>query len=174
MSDVTLIEDLDVDLATIAEVYRAAFSTTSLPADDQQVRAFRDETLPRHHARDGFRFAAARDHDRLVGFAYGYTGSSGQYWTDWLCSEIPRELADTWLGGHFEFCELCVQPELHRHGIGGRLHDVLLAGLPHATALLTTQRGDTPARRLYESRGWQELCEVPDSAFVLFGRELHA
>ena len=72
----------------------------------------------------------------------------------------------------FEFVELAVRPDSQRRGIGGGLHDALLAGLPHHRALLSTWREERPARRLYLKRGWQVLQEELDASSSLLGKDL--
>ncbi len=69
-------------------------------------------------------------------------------------------MTDAWVGGHFEFVELAVLPEARGHGLGGRLHDVLLEGVPKERAMLSTDNGDSPAVRLYSARGWRKLGEL--------------
>src|SRR5919201_5003338 len=66
------------------------------------------EILPRHAARDGFRFRGAFDETgRLIGFVYGYRGASGQWWHDRVAAALGTEEAGRWLGpGHFELTEL--------------------------------------------------------------------
>ena len=115
------------------------------------------ETLRLHAAREGFRFLAARAADgNLAGFVYGYRGAPGQWWHDRVASALGRERTSRWLApGYFEFAELHVRPDLHGRGIGGRLHDAVLVGLPSRTAVLTTQRHNERALALYRRRGWQ-------------------
>ena len=133
-----------------------------------------DSPWGRHLARDGFRLATARDGRRLTGFAWGYTGGRGQHWSDLVADSLSQRVADTWLGAHFELVELAVLEEFRRQGVGGRLHDVLLDGLPHQRALLsTTDDEDDPAVRLYRSRGWVSLGRLTDGVQVL-GRRLNA
>ena len=64
-----------------------------------------------------------------------------------------------WLEGAFELAELAVRPPLQGRGIGGRLHDHLLADRPHRTAVLSTLQEETRALHLYRSRGWRTLLE---------------
>lgn len=135
-------------------VYDAVFG------DQPDQRKWREELFDRHCARDGFRLSAALDGDRLVGFAWGYVGQRGQYWPDRVVAELPKEVTDPWVGGHFEFVELAVLPEARGRGLGGRLHDVLLEGSPQDRAMLSTDNRDSPAVRLYAGRGWRKLGEL--------------
>jgi ribosomal protein S18 acetylase RimI-like enzyme len=137
------------------------------------------EILPRHARRDGFRFVAAREADgALAGIAYGYIGGPGQWWHDIVAAALDPERAARWLApGHFELVELMVHPGLHGRGIGGRLHDALLAGVEASTAVLSTEVDNRPALRLYASRGWQvvvpELRFSPDGPrYLVLGLEL--
>ena len=66
---------------------------------------------------------AAQDDDALVGFAYGYVGERGQWWSDRVVEALPVAVTDVWVGGHFEFVELAVLPDYRGQGIGGLLHD---------------------------------------------------
>jgi ribosomal protein S18 acetylase RimI-like enzyme len=124
-----------------------------------------DEVLPRHAARDGFRCTVADDESgRLVGLAYGYAGAPGEWWHDIVSKEMGPELAGRWLGpGHFELVELMVAPDRRGHGLGGSLHDTVLAGATETTAVLTTQVENIPALALYRQRGWRTV--VPEVRF---------
>jgi ribosomal protein S18 acetylase RimI-like enzyme len=101
----------------------------------------------------------------LQGFAYGYTGERGQWWTDTVASGVPADVDQRWFGGHFEVVELGVDPAAQGRGFGAALMDHLLLGLPHDRALLTTYADDRPAPRLYRRLGWTRLAEraLPDS-----------
>lgn len=135
----------------ILEVWAEVFGPVE-DADDWRVSVW-----DRHRSRPGFRLVVAREDDRLQGFAWGYTGERGQYWTDFIAREIGPGI-DEWIGGHFEFVELAVMPHARRRGIGRRLHDALLADLPHERALLSTSaHTEDPGARLYSSRGWVTL-----------------
>lgn len=135
----------------VLEVWNASFGTVE---DDA---AWRETVWERHRARADFRLATAYDGGRLVGFSWGYTGQPGQFWSDFVLDKLGSAVAE-WVGGHFEFVELAVLPEGRGHGLGGRLHDQLLVGLPHKRALLGTEDNpDSPAVHLYRSRGWHRL-----------------
>ena len=135
----------------VLEVWKASFG----PVDD--VVGWRETVWDRHRTRAGYRLTTAYDGDRLLGFSWGYTGQPGQFWSDFILDRLGPAVAG-WVGGHFELVELAVIPDGRGRGVGGTLHDQLLAGLPHERALLGTEDDPTsPAVRLYRSRGWQRL-----------------
>jgi ribosomal protein S18 acetylase RimI-like enzyme len=115
-----------------------------------------DSMVTEHSRREGFRLCAAFDEksDRLVGFAYGFTGYPGQPWRDSLASAMGPEAAKLWLIGHFEFAEFGVISRVRRRGIGTRLCRTLFSDLPHSRAVLTVREANEPARRFYEKRNW--------------------
>jgi hypothetical protein len=106
----------------------------------------------RHAARKGFRLARAYDGDVLVGFGYGYTGESGQWWTDHARMVLAPDVAATWLGGHFELVSI------------GLSHERLL--------LMTTSDPSDVARRLYASEGWRVLGPGIAEATVIMGKHV--
>ena len=140
-------------------------------------RARVDEILPRHVARDGFRFLGAFAERRLVGFVYGYLGGPGQWWHDRVAAALGLDGEQRWLPqGHFEFTELHVRREFRRRGVGGSLHDALLEGIDAPTAVLSTQTDNEPAIALYAGRGWQVIVPYLDFGsgrpFLIMGRDL--
>jgi len=143
--------------AGVVDVYREAFGESPYFEGETEVSRFADEVLPRHAVREGFRCVVARDGGGVVGFAYGYTSAAGQWWHDWVASLLDAAAVDEWMADAFELVELAVRPAVQGTGIGGRLHDAVLMGLAHRTALLSTVDDDTPARRLYRRRGWVPL-----------------
>ena len=151
----------------LADVFRGAFSAPGYDEDDDAVARFVGEQLPTHAARDDFRLVTVRDDSGLLGFIYGYTGRHGEWWTDQVAAAAPPDLAETWLGGHFEIVELAVRPGAQGRGFGAALVESLLLGLQHRRALLTTYADDKPAPRLYRRLGWQRL-----ATGVLEGRDL--
>ena len=70
-----------------------------------------------------------------------------------------------WLApDHFEYVELHVRADQRRRGLGGRLHDELLARQSRSpTAVLSTQTDNEPALALYHGRGWRIV--VPELDF---------
>jgi ribosomal protein S18 acetylase RimI-like enzyme len=131
--------------------YQAAFG------DFDHRETWRRELFERHAARAGYRLAVALDDRTVAGFAWGYIGECGQYWTDLVCDVLPSDVTDEWVGGHFEFVELAVLPAYRRRGLGSRLHDTLLAGVSRRCLLSTADDPADAAVRLYRDRGWQKL-----------------
>jgi ribosomal protein S18 acetylase RimI-like enzyme len=123
-----------------------------------------DDLLPRHAARAGFRFLAARTNRGLAGFAYGFCGGTGHWWHELVAAAMTPRQRTRWLpDGYFELAELHVRPDCQRRGIGGRLHDELLRGVTGPTAVLSTQVDNEPALALYDGRGWTTI--LPEVEF---------
>ena len=155
--------------AELGGVFASAFGAPGY--DEAEAERFAAEQLPTHAARDDFKLVVARSEEDVVGFAYGFTGQRGQWWSDRIAAAISPELAAEWIGGHFEVVELAVDPAAQRNGLGTALMDALMTGLPHRRALLTTYVDDRPAPRLYRRMGWQVL--VPDLGWgsALYGMD---
>ncbi|MDO9457846.1 GNAT family N-acetyltransferase [Nocardioides sp.] len=140
-------------------------------ADHPDLASWREGVWDRHRVRDGFRLARAHRDDELVGFAYGYTGEPGQWWTDQARGVLPPEVADRWVGGHFELVSVGVASSARGCGVGRELVRSLCRDLPHERLLLmTTADPADPARRLYDSEGWRVLGRGIGSATVIMGR----
>jgi GNAT superfamily N-acetyltransferase len=101
------------------------------------------------------------DERALIGFAYGFHGSAGQWWHDVVRENLTahhgRETAGHWLGDSFEFAEVHVRPGHQGRGTGRAMMQTLAAGRPERTAVLSTPDGQTRARRLYRSLGFADL-----------------
>ncbi|MEU4198021.1 GNAT family N-acetyltransferase [Kribbella sp. NPDC026611] len=125
--------------------------------DSADFDTWRSDLFERHAARDGYRLAIAADEGRVVGFSWGYVGQRGQYWSDLVCKALPRELADEWVGNHFEIVELAILPSHRQRGLGQALHDRILEGVDRRCLLSTSADGNDPAVRLYLRSGWRHL-----------------
>lgn len=146
-------------------VYEAVFG------DFSDYQTWRSSVWDKHSVRDGFRLARAYDGDALVGFAYGYTGERGQWWTDNALKVLDPRVAQAWLGGHFELVSLGVLPAARSAGTGRGLMRALLRGLPHERLLLmTTAEPRDLARLLYASEGWNILGPGIGEGTVIMGR----
>jgi ribosomal protein S18 acetylase RimI-like enzyme len=173
------IEIAELDAPSVLERHRGeveALWRLAFPATTEERLS---EILPRHTQRRGFRFLAARDEDgMLAGFVYGYLGGPGEWWHDHVAAALGPEEVSRWLApGHFELVELGVRPDVRRRGLGGRLHDELLARVDAPTAVLSTEQDNEPALALYRNRGWELIVdelsfgsEYPP--FVVLGKDL--
>jgi ribosomal protein S18 acetylase RimI-like enzyme len=152
------------DGAELWLVYREVFD------DHDDVDTWREQVWDRHRTRSGFRLVRSRAAGALTGFAYGYTGEHGQWWTDHVREVMEPLIADEWLGGHFEVVSLGVVTAARGSGTGRRLMQELLRDLPHERRLLmATADADDPARRLYDSTGWQVVSRGIGSNTVVLG-----
>ena len=150
----------------IVSIYRAAFDGPPYGEDAAGSESFAAH-LRFHSLRAGFRFFAARclgsdecqESARLVGFSYGYTGGPGLWWFDLVSTAIDPEIYNTWMTDYFEVVELAVDPQYQGLKLGAGLHDRLLAGLPHHTAVLSTIQFETTALQFYRKRGWVSLLD---------------
>jgi GNAT superfamily N-acetyltransferase len=139
--------------------------------DQPDSKTWRASVWDRHTARAGFRLALAYDGDALVGFAYGYTGERGQWWTDRAFEVLDQGTAESWLGGHFELVSIGVLDGARGRGLGRTLMRRLTEGLPHDRWLLMTTTDPTdPARRLYAADGWEVVGPGVGDAQVIMGK----
>jgi ribosomal protein S18 acetylase RimI-like enzyme len=159
----------------VVEVWAGAHE---LPRASPTRDEFGRTRLRRHSARGDFRFLGAFSGDELVGFVYGYTGASGQWWYDRVERALDRDERSRWLDpGHFEFTELAVRPDFQGRGVGSRLHDLVLEGLPHDRALLSALADNAPVVGFYRRRGWETVLdrlrfEPGRPEFTIMGRAL--
>jgi ribosomal protein S18 acetylase RimI-like enzyme len=158
-------EVADEDTASIWPVYQSVFG------DHPTMESWLNEVWDRHRARDGFRLALAYDGDALVGFAYGYTGDFGQWWTDNARQALADDVAAAWLGGHFELVSIGVVDGARRAGVGRGLMRAITDGLAHDRLLLMTTSDEAdPARRLYASDGWRVIGPGIGEGTVIMGK----
>lgn len=151
------VEELDRDLFAaladdVLEVYAEAMAVRPDAARSRR------SILTAHLQRSGLRAVGAFDDQRrLVGVAYGYRGSPGQWWHDQVRASLSDDDAARWLAGSFEVCEFHVRPAFQGTGLGRELLARLLALAESPTAVLTTPDADTRARRFYREAGWVDL-----------------
>jgi ribosomal protein S18 acetylase RimI-like enzyme len=134
-----------------------------------------------HVRRPGFRAVATLTTDgRLVGFGYGYTSGTGQWWHDQVRSALGNDARRRWLADCFEVVELHVGPHSQGHGIGTRQLRALLSMAEGTTTLLSTPEADereSRAWRLYRRFGFVDVLRDfifpgDERAFAVLGREL--
>jgi ribosomal protein S18 acetylase RimI-like enzyme len=140
--------------AGVVRLYNDVWQTPAQEAREIGIRIRRHATYP------GYRgLVAITPAGEVVGFAYGTTDLPGQWWHDQIARLLGPSATAHYLTGSFAFAELAVSAAYRRQGLGQRLHDALLAGLPHRRATLSTQLDNLPARSLYARLGWQTLLE---------------
>lgn len=134
-----------------------------------------------HTARPGFRAVATLDDDgTLLGFGYGYTSMSGQWWHDQVRNAMRPDSRSAWLSDCFELVELHVRPGAQGRGIGQRQLRALLADAAYRTVLLSTPEADettSRAWRLYRRLDFVDVLRGfifpgDDRAFAVLGRGL--
>ena len=125
--------------------------------------------------------AAADARPLLVGFAYGFHGSGGQWWHDVVrraaVSALGARAADDWFGDSLEIAEVHVLPGHQGRGTGLAMMLRLTAGRPERAAVLSTMDANTRARRLYHGLGFTDLLtgfEFPgtDLPYAIMGAPL--
>ena len=156
-------------------VYGEAFSRPPY-SDPDRGAEIRQRIRDTHVFRAGFRFlVACSGAERVVGMAYGYHGSDGQWWHDTVRRALEPVLAEQWLGDSYELVEIAVHPVAQSHGIGAELIEKLLDGRHEATCVLST-RTDSDAHRLYRRLGFEEITEMAFTAggypFYVMGKKL--
>lgn len=91
----------------------------------------------------------------VVAMGFGTRSRSGQWWHDHVTRQVgPRHpaLQNAWV-----ITELAVASSHRNQGLGTRIHNALLEAQPYERVLLSTQRDNLGARRLYERLGWRYL-----------------
>ena len=102
-----------------------------------------------------FRGFVAIGDSTVIGMGFGARSEPGQWWHDRVAAQVGTDhpaLHDAWA-----LVELAVLPGYRGRGIGGALHDALLAAQPCPRTLLSTEVTNTRARAMYERRGWRYL-----------------
>jgi ribosomal protein S18 acetylase RimI-like enzyme len=135
-----------------------------------------------HALREGWRCIAALDADgTMLGIAYGYRGSPGQWWHEQVRRGLVRtageEIANAWLSDYFELTEIHVRPRNQARGIGEDLLRRLLDGVPNRRVLLSTPEGPSRAWKLYRRIGFGDVLRHYHFAgdprpFAILGRDL--
>ncbi|MBV9790610.1 MAG: GNAT family N-acetyltransferase [Chloroflexi bacterium] len=170
-------QQLDQVLPDLLAVYRAVFSLPPYNEGEQDVAAFA-ESFNRQVQYPGFQGYVAQDNTAQVcGFSYGFTVSGEARWHRLFFELLQPQSRETWLDDCFLLVELAVVPERQGQGIGGRLHDAVLADVPHRRAILSTAQNENPALHLYWRRGWEVLAQDwsfqdPASPSYLLGLDL--
>lgn len=160
----------------VVAVYAAVFGEPPTSAGPAEITAYR-ASLARHVRKPSFRACTARAAEgTLVGFAYGWEGGPGDWWWDLVAGAVNEDVRRRWFADCFVVAELAVLPEARRRGVGGGLHDTLLATTERPAAVLSTRAAATTALAFYAKTGWRRLLadvRFPgsDDRWVILGRE---
>jgi GNAT superfamily N-acetyltransferase len=152
-------EDVLTCHAGIVDAYSEVFAEPPWDEDAANFDAFA-ESLLEYGGWPGFRGAVLVDNSGAIqGFTLGGDWISDNWW----CSGVTEDLgprAGEWTSSCFHLIELAVRREHRCNGYGADLYDALVRGLPHRTAILSTNKlGPVAAARLYARRGWRLLLE---------------
>jgi ribosomal protein S18 acetylase RimI-like enzyme len=146
-----------------------------------ELLAARRGHIAAHVHRQGFRAVATLDPaDVVLGFGYGYTSGSGQWWHDQVRGALPRSARKVWLVDCFEVVEMHVRPGSQGQGLGTAQLRALLTMATGRTALLSTPEANeqrSRAWRLYRRFGFVDVLRNfhfpgDDRAFAVLGRPL--
>jgi GNAT superfamily N-acetyltransferase len=150
-------------------VYAAAFGQPPYREGPEQVAAFVDRVRRYARERDGLRLVLVDD-DGPAGLGLAVLARPGDWWRDRAAETVGPQQAERWMPSPcLEIVHVAVHPERQRKGIGRLVHDLLIAGTPAPTAILSCNPEAEPARRLYARRGWRVLA---GGAALLMGRDL--
>jgi ribosomal protein S18 acetylase RimI-like enzyme len=154
----------------IAAVYTTVFGEPPYEEPPDRGPRWAHGPLVRHAALPGFELVCAERAGALLGFAYGVIGRDDSWFAGYIRERAPREVAESWLGGHGELAELAVDPQERGRGVGGALHDAVVKHLEQlgtGRVILVTQRAATAARALYAARGWRDLAELAPGSVLM-------
>lgn len=142
--------------------------------DLAEAQAFATGTFPKHIGWPGFRMFAAAIDGHMLGFAYGYTSLSGQWWHDQVRAAVVAAGHETFLIDAMELAETAVLPQFQGRGIGHRLMEGFLDRVAQPV-LLGVEAADDRAVGLYTAHGFIELLsdfQYPgwDDRIIIMGR----
>jgi GNAT superfamily N-acetyltransferase len=156
-------------LTAARTIYAAAFGQPPYNEGSEQADAFVTRVR---------RYAAERDGLRLVlvdeaAVALAVLARPGDWWRDRAAEAVGPAQTARWIGDLcLEVVHLAVRPDRQGRGLGRLTHDLLLAGSPAPTALLTCSPQAKPAYNLYRSRGWTTFNEAKINDSYLMARDL--
>jgi GNAT superfamily N-acetyltransferase len=158
-------------LDPICDLYDEVFSAPPFFWRDDESKLHR-ERLTGLLADPTFAVAVARVGEELVGFAYGFgLPADTKRWSRLVEPVSSAQVTAEWPGRTFLLFDYAVRQSYRGHGIGRRLHDVLLGSRPEERATLTVQPTAVDTKRIYEHWGWRRIGEMeggPTAAAPMF------
>lgn len=128
-------------------VYQTVFQDFNFAGSIQFVRKYT------HYAH--FHGLLALNGDKAVGVAFGTKSEPGHWWHDKVAEQVGYNhpaLQNAWV-----LIELGVLEAYRGQGIGTELHNTIIQCHRLPNLLLSTQKANHGARRLYERLGWRYL-----------------
>ena len=144
-------------LEAAKHVYAAAFGQPPYREGPEQAGAFVARARRYATERDSVRLALVTD-DGPAAMALAVLARPGDWWRDRAAEAVGPEKTERWIGELcLEVVHLAVHPEQQGRGLGRLVHDLVRAGKPARTALLSCNPAATPANGLYAGRGWTSI-----------------
>ncbi|GAA0603423.1 GNAT family N-acetyltransferase [Virgibacillus siamensis] len=155
MIEIRAFDEDDLMLHEMAKLNCSVFKGSNYSSADLAEMV---QTIRKHSTYPGFfGIKALNDDTELIGFAYGYESTPGQFYRGKLEEQLTTAQVESWLADCFEFVELIVAPSARKRGVGSELHDALIGQASHRTSVLTTGINNSPAIRLYTKKEWEVI-----------------
>lgn len=138
-------------------IFRLYYNTFSKPPyewPDHGEKEFR-RRLSRLACDATLGIVTAQAENELIGFAYGHTLRANTRWWDGFITPVPEDVTTEHEGRTFALIDFAVAEEWRGHGIGRRLHDMLLSDRSEARATLAVEPVAHEARVIYERWDWR-------------------
>jgi GNAT superfamily N-acetyltransferase len=163
--------DLESYRTRFIDLYREVYAEAPYLETEEHVAAY-VERFADESARPGFALVVAEVDSDLVGYAYGHSFPTNEWWSD--ADHEPVEVKGR---TKFAVIELAVRRPYRRQGIGADLIRTLLAGRPEKFATLCSNPA-APARQIYQRWGWRPVArahppDIPPMDVLLLPLQTH-
>lgn len=148
--------DLAPHIDGMVDVYDRAFREPPYNHNAIAADGFRG-VLPTHLTYLDFEAILLYEAGRLIGFVYGHTNHSDQWWYRQIAPSLSDRVRETIFDDAWVIVELAVDPDARRRGLGRRLLETTMAGKLNRWAVLTTMDANSAAVRLYDRAGFHPL-----------------
>jgi GNAT superfamily N-acetyltransferase len=156
-------------LPTVVDVYRDAFSEDD-PDELTQGVDWLTQAWPRRLTTPGFRLVvatagSATAGDHVIGAVYGHQLRPGTQWWDGADPPVSEEISTERDGRTLAIIDMMVRAGWQLHGVGARMHAVLLAAGAEERSTLLVEPANRAARSAYASWGYREVTSIQPAAF---------
>ncbi|MGC4866393.1 GNAT family N-acetyltransferase [Micromonospora sp. DT53] len=135
----------------LVDLYECVYAEPPYEEGPDQVARFGDR-LPEEADRPGFVLVTVTVDSSLVGAAYGWTMSAGDWWSR-ADADPPAEIR---AAAKLAVMEWIVHPQRRSEGVGAELMRRLLADRPERYATLASDPRSR-ARKVYARNGWRQV-----------------